>query len=289
MTLTVDALVARTRKRLEPAAISDPLGDARLLIGEVIGFSLTDFVLSGSRLVSDDEAAQVAIMAERRSTGEPVHRILGHREFYGLDFTLSSGTLEPRPDTEVLVDAVLPHLRRIVQDKGHARLLDMGIGTGAICLALLHECPDVTGIGSDISRDAMQTARQNAQRHGLDERFQTVESNWFDHIDGRFDIIVSNPPYIKRDVIRTLDRDVRNFDPVAALDGGEDGLEPYRAIAEKAVDFLEDGGLIGLEIGYDQKTDVTSIFVAHGYQCLQAVKDYGSNDRALIFSRQKVQ
>ncbi|XUY28740.1 peptide chain release factor N(5)-glutamine methyltransferase [Agrobacterium sp. rho-8.1] len=289
MTLTVDTLVARARTRLEAAAISDPLIDARLLIGEAIGFSLTDFVLNGSRMVSDDEAAQVATMVERRSTGEPVHRILGHREFYGLDFILSPGTLEPRPDTEVLVDAVLPHLRRIVQHKRHARILDMGIGTGAICLALLHECPDAMGIGSDISQDAMQTARQNAQRHGLDARFQTVESNWFERIDGRFDIIVSNPPYIKRDVIQTLDRDVRDFDPVAALDGGEDGLEPYRAIAEKAVDFLEDGGLIGLEIGYAQKADVTTIFAAHGYQCLEAVKDYGSNDRVLIFSRRNGQ
>jgi release factor glutamine methyltransferase len=282
---TVQPLVAEIRKRLESAGVADPLIDARLLIGEVIGFSLTDFVLNGTRSVTDDEAAQIETMVARREKGEPVHRILGHREFYGLDLLLSPGTLEPRPDTEVLVDALLPQLRRIIAHKGHARILDMGIGTGAICLALLHECPQASGVGSDIAADAMNTARKNAERHGLQDRFETIESNWFAHISGRFDIIVSNPPYIRSEVIEKLDRDVRDFDPMAALDGGKDGLLPYRAIAEKAADFLNDSGVIGLEIGYDQKADVTAIFAAQGYVCVEAIKDYGGNDRALIFCK----
>ena len=282
---TVQQLVAQMRQRLDAAGVADPLTDARLLIGEVIGFSLTDFVLNANRIVSVDDIARIETMIDRRTAGEPVHRILGHREFYGLDLILSPGTLEPRPDTEVLVDALLPHLRGIVARQGQARILDIGIGTGAICLALLHECPGTSGVGSDISIDAMETARKNAQRHGLEDRFETVESNWFERISGRFDIIVSNPPYIRSHVIQTLDRDVRNFDPMAALDGGEDGLSPYRAIAEKAVDFLVDGGLIGLEIGYDQKTDVTAIFAAHGYNSVEAIRDYGGNDRGLIFCR----
>ena len=285
MTKPVSTLVAKVRKRLETAGVADPVTDTRLLIGSVIGFSLTDFVLNGARIVSDGEAAQIETMVLRREKGEPVHRILGHREFYGLDLILSSGTLEPRPDTEVLVDALLPHLRRIAAQKGQARILDMGIGTGAICLALLHECVEASGVGSDISRDAIQTAEKNAARHGLSPRFKTVESDWFANISGRFDIIVSNPPYIKRADIETLDRDVRNFDPMAALDGGQDGLFPYRVIAEKAVDYLYVGGLIGLEIGYDQKADVTAIFARYGYRFVEAVKDYGSNDRALLFSR----
>lgn len=282
---TVQQIVAQIRQRLDAAGIADPLTDARLLIGEVIGFSLTDFVLNASCVVSADDIARIETMIARRTDGEPVHRILGHREFYGLDLHLSPGTLEPRPDTEVLVDALLPHLRRIAGNTGQARVLDMGTGTGAICLALLGECPDVTGIGSDIAPDALATAEKNAARHGLSARFAAVESNWFDAITGRFDIIVSNPPYIRTDVIRTLDRDVRDFDPMLALDGGADGLAPYRIIAEKAVEFLRDGGIVGVEIGYDQKVDVTGIFAVHGYACLEAVKDYGGNDRALIFAR----
>ncbi|MGV1871158.1 MULTISPECIES: peptide chain release factor N(5)-glutamine methyltransferase [Agrobacterium] len=283
--LTVDAFAAQMRKRLTDAGIADPLTDTRLLMGEVVGFSLTDFVLNGTRLVSDEETAEIEAMIARREHGEPVHRILGHREFYGLDLVLSQGTLEPRPDTEVLVDALLPHVKRIIANTGTARILDMGTGTGAICLALLHECPEATGVGSDISPDALETARKNANRHGLDARFEAVESHWFEQISGRFDIIVSNPPYIKTQVIETLDRDVRNFDPMLALDGGEDGLSPYRSIAEKAVDFLSEDGVIGVEIGYDQKVDVTAIFASNAYGCIEAIRDYGGNDRALIFCK----
>jgi release factor glutamine methyltransferase len=283
--LTVDVLASQMRKRLADAEIADPLTDTRLLVGDVIGFSLTDFVLNGTRLVSEDEIARIEAMIARREQGEPVHRILGHREFYGLDFTLSTGTLEPRPDTEVLVDALLPHLKRIIAQKGTARILDMGTGTGAICLALLYQCPEATGVGSDISLDALETARNNARRHGLETRFEAVESHWFEQISGRFDIIVSNPPYIRTDIIETLDRDVRNFDPMLALDGGEDGLLPYRAIAEKTVDFLNEDGVIGVEIGYDQKMDVTAIFASNAYGCIEAITDYGGNDRALIFCK----
>ena len=283
--LTVDALAAQIRKRLTDAGIDDPLVDTRHLIGEVIGFSLTDFVLNGTRPVSEEEMAQIEAMIARREHGEPVHRILGHREFYGLDLVLSQGTLEPRPDTEVLVDALLPHVKRIIANTGTARILDMGTGTGAICLALLQQCPEATGVGSDISRDALETARKNAYRHGLDARFEAIESHWFEQIFGHFDIIVSNPPYIKTEVIETLDRDVRNFDPMLALDGGEDGLSPYRSIAQKAVDFLNEDGVIGVEIGYDQKVDVTAIFASNAYGCIEAIRDYGGNDRALIFRK----
>ena len=282
---TVQALVADAKRRLAVAGIADPSTDARILIGDVIGFSLTDFVLKGSRPIHPDEANRIEELIARRERGEPVHRILGHREFYGLDFLISAGTLEPRPDTEVLVEAVLPHLRAVVAQKGEARILDMGIGTGAICLSLLHSIPEATGVGSDVSTDALATAFRNAERFGLETRFETVESDWFDRISGRFDIILSNPPYIRTDVIDTLDREVREFDPLIALDGGADGLLPYRVIAEKAVDFLESGGVVGVEIGYDQMADVMTIFASQGYDCVDCVKDYGGNDRVLIFRR----
>lgn len=277
--------LAAARKRLQAAGIADPLLDARLLIAEVVGFSLTDFVMKPDRAVTPEESARIAAMIERRANGEPVHRILGHREFHGLDLLLSKETLEPRPDTEVLVDTLLPALKKTVSAKGSARILDMGTGTGAICLALLKECPEVTGIGSDISDDALETAARNAARNDLGARFEAIRSDWFEKISGRFDIIVSNPPYIKTDIVATLDQEVRIHDPMAALDGGQDGLAPYRLIAADAGRFLVENGIVGVEIGFDQRLDVSAIFASYGFSLLDAVKDYGGNDRVLTFRR----
>ncbi|MGV1988878.1 peptide chain release factor N(5)-glutamine methyltransferase [Agrobacterium sp. 22-221-1] len=277
--------LAAARKRLQAARIADPLLDARLLIAEVVGFSLTDFVMKPDRVVTPEESARIAAMIERRANGEPVHRILGHREFHGLDLLLSKETLEPRPDTEVLVDTLLPALKKAVSAKGSARILDMGTGTGAICLALLKECPEATGIGSDISADALETAARNAARNDLGARFEAIRSDWFEKISGRFDIIVSNPPYIRTDIVATLGQEVRIHDPMAALDGGQDGLAPYRLIAADAGRFLVENGIVGVEIGFDQRLDVSAIFASHGFSLLDAVKDYGGNDRVLTFRR----
>nr|WP_312357658.1 peptide chain release factor N(5)-glutamine methyltransferase [Agrobacterium sp.] len=282
---TVSAELAAARKRLQMAGVADPLLDARLLIGEVIAFSLTDFVMKPDRPITREEQARIAAMIERRAGAEPVHRILGHREFHGLDLLLSKETLEPRPDTEVLVDTLLPALRDAVSQKGSARILDLGTGTGAICLALLKECPDATGIGSDISAGALETAAKNASRNGLETRFEIRQSDWFEKISGSFDIIVSNPPYIRSDIVTTLDREVRHHDPMAALDGGQDGLAPYRLIAADAGRFLVENGIVGVEIGFDQRLDVSTIFASNGFSLVDAVKDYGGNDRVLIFRR----
>ncbi len=282
---SVASALAAARKRLQAAGIDDPLLDARLLIAEVIDFSLTDFVMKPDRVVTPEESARIATMIDRRANGEPVHRILGHREFHGLDLLLSKETLEPRPDTEVLVDTLLSELKKAISAKGSARILDMGTGTGAICLALLKECPDATGIGSDISADALETAARNAARNDLGARFETIRSDWFEKISGSFDIIVSNPPYIRTDIVATLDQEVRNHDPMAALDGGQDGLAPYRLIAADAGRFLVENGIVGVEIGFDQRLDVSAIFASHGFSLLDAVKDYGGNDRVLTFRR----
>ncbi|MGP4675029.1 peptide chain release factor N(5)-glutamine methyltransferase [Agrobacterium salinitolerans] len=282
---SIASALAAARKRLQTAGIDDPLLDARLLIAEVVGFSLTDFVMKPDRPVTAEENARITAMIERRALGEPVHRILGHRAFHGLDLLLSKETLEPRPDTEVLVDTLLPALKETVSRTGSVRILDLGTGTGAICLALLKECTQASGIGSDISADALETAARNAARNGLSSRFETIRSDWFEKISGRFDIIVSNPPYIRTDIVATLDREVRNHDPMAALDGGQDGLAPYRLIAADAGRFLVENGIVGVEIGFDQRLDVSAIFASHGFSLLDAVKDYGGNDRVLTFRR----
>lgn len=278
-------LLSELRAELVAAGIDDAATDARSLICGILGVSLTDIVLHGERAVSSADVSRVRAALVRRKDREPVHRILGHRSFRGLDLALSPDTLEPRPDTEVLVEAVLPVARKFVQAAGRVSILDLGTGTGAICLALLDECPQATGTGVDISRGALETAAANAVSLGLSGRFSTVESDWFDKIDGCFDIIVSNPPYIRSSVIGDLAPEVRRFDPAAALDGGPDGLDAYRTIADGAGRFLARDGVVALEIGFDQKEQVIGIFESRGFVTAGAFRDYGDNDRALVFAR----
>ncbi|CDZ60014.1 peptide chain release factor N(5)-glutamine methyltransferase [Neorhizobium galegae] len=280
----LSAAVADARSRFSAAGLPDAAIEARLLIGGLLGLSSTEVFTGGDRLLTEEETSRISKAVARRLKREPVHRILGSREFHGMELLISKETLEPRPDTEILVDSMLAHVRQIVAVKGSARILDLGAGTGAIVLALLKESPEAQGIGSDISEDALQTAARNAARLEMSERFQAIRSDWFDAISGRFDIIVSNPPYIRSDVIPALDPEVRDFDPLTALDGGPDGLEAYRAIAAGAGDFLEKDGVIGVEIGFDQKETVTAIFRVAGFTLAEAVRDYGDNDRVLVFT-----
>jgi len=281
--VTLSQALATARSRFATAAIADPAGDARVLIAGLLGLSATQLIAGSDRMLSAEEVGRIEAAVERRLAFEPVHRILGKRAFFGLDLALSPATLEPRPDTEVLVERALPYLAEIISKKGNARLLDLGTGTGAIALALLQECPAATALATDISADALAVARGNAEANGLADRFQTLESNWFERLSTRFDMILSNPPYIVSSVIEDLAPDVKHFDPMAALDGGIDGLDAYRVIASGAEAFLEEEGIVGVEIGYDQARSVTELFVDQGFLLLEDAKDYGGNDRVLLF------
>lgn len=283
---SLSALQRWMRDALAQAGIADAATDARVLLLGLLDLEPTALLMQGGRAVSDAEFQRVAAALERRKAHEPVHRILGRRAFYGLELKLSPETLEPRPDTEILVDCLLPHAQRIVREKGRVRILDLGTGTGAIVLALLKECSEAEGVGVDLSAGALRTARENAEAAGLAARFSGVESDWFSNVSGRFDIIVSNPPYIREAVVATLDAEVREFDPVLALDGGPDGLVAYRRIAAEITCHLEAGGVIGVEIGYDQRQAVEAVFAAAGFSTIKAAVDYGGNDRVLVFTAQ---
>jgi release factor glutamine methyltransferase len=281
---TVSRMLAEARRRFTEAGIDSAAADARVLIAGLLGLSTTAVVTRGGETVATEQVALLEQAIERRLAHEPVHRILGEREFYGLPLSLSAETLEPRPDTEILVDTMLPYLRDLANTEGHIHILDLGTGTGAICLALLSECPEASGVGSDISADALKTAKSNAERNGLQDRFEAIRSSWFENIHGAFHAIVSNPPYIASKVVHTLAPEVTKFDPPAALDGGADGLDAYRTIAKDATRFMQPNGVVGLEIGYDQRSDVTDVFEAEGFKLLESVKDYGQNDRVLVFA-----
>lgn len=278
---TLGALLRDMRQRLASAGVEDPAAEARILIGGLLGLERTEFISRDQEMVADDQVTRIVSAIERRLAGEPPYRILGQRGFHGLELSLGPATLEPRPDTEILVDTVLELLAN--RREAPLRLLDLGTGTGAICLALLSQLPQAQGIGTDLSADALCVAEANAARNGLSERFTVAQGNWFEAIAGRFDVIVSNPPYIASAVIPTLDIGVRAHDPLLALDGGEDGLDAYRLIAAGAIAHLEAGGLVAVETGYDQRVAVEQIFVAEGFELVKAVRDYAGNDRVQCF------
>ncbi|WP_075291513.1 peptide chain release factor N(5)-glutamine methyltransferase [Pararhizobium arenae] len=283
MSDTRESLLAEAKTRFFEAHIGEAALDARVLVAGLLDLSATDLMVRGDAVVSPDDAARVRAAIERRAAHEPVYRILGKREFYGLTLTMSAATLEPRPDTEMIVDGLVPYARKIFAEKGECRIIDLGTGTGAICLGILSAVEGATGVGTDISAQALETARANADLNGIGSRFETVVSDWFGAVDGRFDIIVSNPPYIRSDVVLSLAPEVRDHDPEIALDGGEDGLDAYRAIAAKALDHLNPGGVVGVEIGYDQLMTVGGVFEACGFVVIDRIRDLGGNDRAIIF------
>lgn len=277
------ALVRHVRASLEEAGKPDAALDARLLVEALTGAERAESVLDPRKAVSQDGMDAVLAALQRRLDGEPVHRILGAREFYGLTLTLSAGTLEPRPDTEVLVDLALPFAQAAAQKHGHCRLLDLGTGTGAIALALLRQESHATAVASDISADALATATRNADMNGVGERFQALQSRWFEAVEGQFHLIVSNPPYIPSSDIASLEREVRDYDPLAALDGGEDGLNAYRDIAAGCRTHLEEDGVVAVEVGHDQADAVEEIFVSQGLLLEQKARDLGGVMRALLF------
>lgn len=278
---TLDEMVAHIRNYFLIADIDDTAAEARIIVGGLLGLQRADFITRGGEHLSLADEARIHEAVHRRVRGEPVYRILGQRSFYGLEFKLSKETLEPRPDTEILVDAVLEALRG--RESEPLAVIDLGTGTGAIAQALLSRLPNARGTGVDLSAEALATAQENAVLNGLSGRFEVRQSDWFEKISGTYDVIVSNPPYIASKVIPSLGREVRDFDPRLALDGGDDGLAAYRAIAADARPFLDKNGLIAVETGFDQRHSVEEIFRKHGFILVKARKDYGGNDRVQIF------
>lgn len=282
----ISSIYRSARRRLADSGVATPELDARLLVEWAGGLSHLDFVSHPGRAIPADAAARIREAIERRAAGEPVHRIIGEREFYGIAFELTPETLEPRPDTEILVDLALPFLRQRIAEQGRASLLDLGTGSGAIAVALLSQLEELIAVGVDIAAGALRAARRNAEKAGVTRRFATLESEWFFAVSGRYDLVISNPPYISREEIASLPREVRCHDPIEALDGGPDGLDAYRAIADRVAGYLAPAGAVMVEIGHQQKNDVTGLFEDAGFRLERAAKDLAGSDRALVFGPQ---
>ena len=281
--MTLRELLGAARRRLAEAGIDEAALDARLIVERFSGTTRADAIARPDQAVPAAAAAAVDGALERRLAGEPVHRILGFREFYGLRLALSPGTLEPRPDTETLVETVLPFVRAAAARDGVCRILDLGTGTGAIALALLSAVPQAVATGVDVCDDALATASRNARALGLADRFSAEKSDWFAKISGRYHVIAANPPYIRAADIGTLQREVRDHDPLRALDGGPDGLDAYREIAKGAGAHLIAAGTVAVEIGSTQGNDVARIFADSGFALAGTRRDLAGNERVLVF------
>ncbi len=257
--------------------------DARLIVAHAVGCDGNDVVLHEDRCVSDAIERQAMALAERRIAGEPVARIVGHKEFYGLDLMLSPATLVPRPDTETLVDAAIGLIERQWGRAAAVRIVDLGTGSGAILLALLCELPNARGIGIDISTEAASTARDNARRLGFADRAVFVVGDWT-HAVGAADVIVANPPYIESSVIPTLEADVRDHDPRLALDGGRDGLNAMRTIFSDLGRILAPHGSALIEIGIGQGEAAGQLAAGAGFS-VRLEPDLAGIERVAIVSR----
>ena len=280
---TTRAEAARSLRRVFAAAGLDSPGlDARILLIEALGIDAAALAARPEARLTGTAAARLAAWAARRLAREPVARIVGRWEFWGLPFRLAPGTLVPRADTETVVETALRH---VADRHARLRLLDLGTGSGCILVALLSELPNATGVGVDRSPGALAAARANARLNGVAGRAEFAASDWGSALDARLDLIVSNPPYVRSADVAALSAEVRDHDPAAALDGGPDGLSAYRAILADAARLLAPAGVLVLEIGFDQRHAVPALAAAHGFTGIDAVRDLAGHVRALAFGQ----
>ena len=260
--------------QLKEAGIDTPAVDARRLMEHAAGVPAGSLSLHMPDRITQEALGVFDSLIAGRAARRPVAQLTGKRDFYGRSFTVTADTLDPRPDTELLVARAL--------DAPFARVLDLGTGTGCILLSLLAENPDATGQGADLSPKALDVARGNAEALGLTERVTFTQSDWFSAVAGRFDLIVSNPPYIAADEMDGLAPEVRDHEPRMALTDEADGLTVYRHLAARARDFLTPGGRIGVEIGWQQGSAVARLFADAGLDAVAIHTDIEGRDRVVM-------
>ncbi|GGA24789.1 peptide chain release factor N(5)-glutamine methyltransferase [Neptunicoccus cionae] len=272
------SMVLRSGTRLLNGAIGEGASrDARILMAHMLGVETDRLTLELSRTITPTQVSHFEHMIKRRAAHEPVSHIIGKRAFWKHDFKVTADVLDPRPDTETLIELAL-------QGTAPRRILDLGTGSGCILLSLLAEFPDAVGLGTDMSEKALEVAQENANTLGLTERASFATADWFNGLEGAFDLIVSNPPYITAAEMNELSSDVRDYEPHMALTPGGDGLSAYRIIAEGLAGFKAPEGRALFEIGYKQGPDVTAIFKDAGFKEVNLHKDLAGHDRIVAVS-----
>jgi release factor glutamine methyltransferase len=266
------------KRRLQAAGVDSPVIDARLLVEAAAGATRADILAEPRRALSADQIAALEAYLVRRERREPVSHILGAKGFWKIMLRVTPAVLTPRPDTETILDVVLP----LFAEHEAFNVLDLGVGSGAVFLAILAERPAARGLGVDVSEEAIAVARDNAANLGLAGRAALMRGDWTAGLDGgQFDLVVSNPPYIPTAEIATLAPEVRDHEPRLALDGGPDGLDAYRELAPQILRVLAPGGRFAVEIGPEQAGAVETLFRDAGAEALSVTKDLADRERVV--------
>ncbi len=267
-----------SKRRLQSAGVDSPVIDARLLVQAAAGATRVDIISDPHRPLTEDQSAELEGFLARRERREPISHILGVKGFWKIMLRVTPDVLTPRPETETILDVVLPDLAEFQR----FRVLDLGVGSGAILLAILSERPNAVGLGVDVSEEALAVARENASNLGLAGRTALLRGDWTAGLeDEGFDVVVSNPPYIASDAIDALAPEVKDHEPRLALDGGRDGLDAYRRLAEEIPRVLRAGGRFAVEIGFDQGLAVRDLFTRDGLEDVRVVRDLSDRDRVV--------
>jgi release factor glutamine methyltransferase len=280
MTGRVEDALSMAAQKLEEAAVVTPRLDAEVLMAHVLGKPRLDMLIDRHAVLSEEHLQSFESLLAQRLERRPLSHILGIKEFWSLDFEVTPAVLTPRPDSEILVAAIVERLKSSKQD---AKILELGVGSGCLLISILHECTLASGMGVDISSEALAVAKRNMIRHELQARMELCAGDLFEPLDStaQFDLILSNPPYIESSAIAELDPEVSRFEPLTALDGGPDGLDFYRRIIKEAPLYLEIDGLLALEIGYDQADRVSHLFGSL-WQKAEVLQDMEGRDRVVI-------
>ncbi len=281
MTVCLDQALRDATIRLKTAGIEGARQDASLLMMDCLKADRDLLFREPEKQLSDQEQMIFEGLIRRRENREPISHILGKREFWSREFKVNSNVLDPRPDTETLIELAL---NEMADPSKPYRILDLGVGSGCILLTLLAERPNASGIGVDVSLEAVEVAKENTHALDLNDRAAIVEGPWFANIDEKFDLIVSNPPYIPKSDVEDLEPEVKEYEPHLALVGGEDGLDCYRHIISNARGFLNDGGWLGFEVGIHQSDDVQKLMEIAGFKDISCANDLAGIERC-VFGR----
>lgn len=266
---------------LNDANIPTALLDARLLLQHAANIPQETVYLEPELIISKDVITAYNQFINRRINHEPVAKIIGSKSFWSSDFVVNKYVLDPRPDSEVIIETAI----NLFPNKNDVlRVLDIGSGSGCLLLSILKEFPKSTGIASDISEDALKVTKRNIELLGLEDRAECMRQNWADDLEEKFDLIVSNPPYIPSEEISALESDVKDYDPLLALDGGDDGLDPYRYLAKQISALLKPESYVILEFGYGQGESVRQIFMQQNYIINKMLFDLSGIERAIVVS-----
>lgn len=275
--------LTKAREILKKSKIKSFNIDSLILLSKSLNLTKEEIIFNGEKEINQDQLDIFFKLIQRRSKKEPISHIIGKREFFENDFIVNSQVLDPRYDSEILVNKVFDYFPKSINN---LQILELGVGSGCLILSILKHYPKAIAIATDIKKEALNIAKLNAKNLNLTNKIQFKESNWFESLEEKkFDLIISNPPYIKSKDINSLEDEVKNYDPISALDGGKDGLECYRLIAKDVDRFLKKSAILILEIGQGQEEDVIKIFDKENIKIIEKAKDLNHIIRCLILKK----